>query len=51
MTKIPFPPPISVEWDESKNQANIQKHRISFVTAALVFADNDRIDIMMRFTV
>ena len=44
MTKIPFSPPISVEWDASKNQANIQKHRISFATAALVFADNDRIE-------
>ncbi|MCR5824265.1 MAG: BrnT family toxin [Lachnospiraceae bacterium] len=33
-----------VEWDENKNQINIQKHGISFETAALVFADDDRIE-------
>ncbi len=32
-----------VEWDENKNQINIQKHGISFDTAALVFADDERI--------
>lgn len=26
-------------WDESKNRANLRKHRISFETAALVFDD------------
>ena len=26
-------------WDPSKNEANIQKHRISFEDAELVFAD------------
>jgi len=33
-----------VEWDDNKNQTNIKKHGISFVTAALVFADEDRIE-------
>lgn len=33
-----------VEWDENKNRANIQKHGISFETAALVFADEERIE-------
>lgn len=33
-----------VEWDENKNQSNIRKHGISFETAALVFADEDRIE-------
>ena len=34
-----------VEWDENKNQSNIKKHGISFETAALVFADEDRLEI------
>jgi len=33
-----------VEWDETKNQQNIKKHGISFQTAALVFADEERIE-------
>ena len=33
-----------VEWDDSKNQINIRKHGISFETAALVFADEERIE-------
>lgn len=33
-----------VEWDENKNQLNIRKHGISFQTAALVFADEERIE-------
>ena len=33
-----------VEWDENKNQQNIRKHGISFQTAALVFADEKRIE-------
>ena len=33
-----------VEWDETKNQRNIEKHGISFETAALVFADEERIE-------
>jgi len=33
-----------VEWDDNKNQTNIKKHGISFETAALVFADVDRIE-------
>ena len=35
---------ILVEWDENKNQINIKKHGISFETAALVFADEERIE-------
>lgn len=30
------------EWDEEKNVINIEKHKISFETAALVFNDLDR---------
>lgn len=33
-----------VEWDDNKNQMNIRKHGISFETAALVFADEERIE-------
>ena len=33
-----------VEWDDYKNQINIRKHGISFETAALVFADEERIE-------
>ncbi len=33
-----------LEWDENKNRINIRKHGISFETAALVFADADRIE-------
>ena len=33
-----------VEWDDNKNQINIKKHGISFETAALVFADEERIE-------
>jgi uncharacterized DUF497 family protein len=33
-----------VEWDDNKNQLNIRKHGISFATAALVFADEERIE-------
>ena len=35
---------VIVEWDDNKNQINIQKHGISFDTAALVFADEERIE-------
>ncbi len=35
---------IEVEWNETKNKNNIKKHGISFETAALVFADADRIE-------
>lgn len=35
---------ILVEWDDNKNKTNIQKHGISFETAALVFADEERIE-------
>ena len=33
-----------VEWDDNKNRINIRKHGISFATAALVFADEERIE-------
>ena len=33
-----------VEWDNNKNLINIKKHGISFDTAALVFADEERIE-------
>ncbi len=35
---------VSVEWDENKNAINIKKHGLSFETAALVFADENRIE-------
>ena len=35
---------VLVEWDDNKNRINIQKHGISFETAALVFADEERIE-------
>ena len=35
---------VLVEWDENKNKINIQKQGISFETAALVFADEERIE-------
>ena len=39
---------ILVEWDENKNQVNTRKHGISFQTAALVFADEERIEYLDR---
>lgn len=35
---------VLVEWDDNKNRINIQKHGISFETASLVFADDQRIE-------
>ena len=32
------------EWDEVKEQKNIEKHGIDFETAALVFGDENRIE-------
>ena len=32
------------EWDEDKNKLNRQKHNIDFNDAALVFADENRIE-------
>lgn len=32
------------EWDEVKEQKNIEKHGINFETAALVFGDENRIE-------
>jgi uncharacterized protein len=31
------------EWDESKNQANVEKHGISFSVAQFAFADSKRL--------
>ena len=31
------------EWDPKKNKANIKKHGMDFETAALVFADENRL--------
>lgn len=33
------------EWDDEKEKINIAKHGIDFSTAALVFEDNDRIEV------
>ena len=35
---------VLVEWDDHNNQINIKKHGISFETAAMVFADEERIE-------
>ena len=35
---------IVVEWDDNRNSINKNKHGISFETAALVFADEERIE-------
>ena len=35
---------INVEWDDKKAAINKQKHGISFDTAAMVFADENRIE-------
>lgn len=34
---------ISFEWDDSKNEINIDKHNLSFEIAQLAFADHKRI--------
>lgn len=33
------------EWDEEKAERNVQKHHISFQTAAKVFLDENRIEL------
>lgn len=33
------------EWDDKKEEANIRKHGIDFSTAALVFNDENRLDL------
>jgi len=35
---------IGIEWDENKNNQNIQEHRLSFEVAQYVFADQERIE-------
>lgn len=37
------------EWHEQKNRLNLQKHRISFEMAVLVFADPLHVSIQYRF--
>lgn len=39
------------EYDEEKNRKNIEKHGISFKTAARIFFDYDRIEFLMKKTV
>ena len=34
----------SIEWDESKNEENKRKHKISFQAAQYVFSDPNRIE-------
>ncbi len=36
---------IYVEWDENKSKKNLRDHKISFETAAMVFADDFRIEL------
>lgn len=33
--------PITIEWDDSKNRANLKKHGVSFDEAASVFSDEN----------
>lgn len=35
---------VAVEWDDYKNRLNIEKHKINFETAALVFSDVNRVE-------
>ena len=37
---------IEFEWDEAKAKSNLQKHKVSFLTAAAIFAEErlERID-------
>lgn len=37
------------EWDEEKNNKNIEKHHISFRTAAYVFMDDNRLELYDDF--
>lgn len=37
---------LKFEWDEEKNALNIRKHSLSFMLAMLVFADEDRLEII-----
>ena len=39
------------EYDDEKNRKNIEKHGISFKTAARIFFDYDRIEFLMKKTV
>ena len=36
---------VALEWDDQKNEINKEKHGISFLTAAYVFADENRIEL------
>ena len=36
---------LSVEWDARKNSLNIKKHNIDFKDAALIFSDENRVEI------
>lgn len=41
---------MAFEYDEQKNRINLQKHGISFKSAARVFFDYDRIEFLMMNT-
>ncbi|MBQ7040475.1 BrnT family toxin [Candidatus Saccharibacteria bacterium] len=36
---------LSIEWDAQKNSLNIKKHHINFKDAALIFFDENRVEI------
>lgn len=40
---------LKFEWDQEKNLINQKKHKISFETAAYVFADKNYIKLYMSF--
>lgn len=40
---------VEFEWDESKAALNWQKHRVDFHDAAMVFVDENRIEIFDEF--
>lgn len=39
---------MNFEWDDNKNRTNLQKHGISFQTAAMVFTDPMQVSIQDR---
>jgi hypothetical protein len=39
------------EWDENKNERNLEKHGLSFETASLVFDDPNALSIPDRFLI
>ena len=43
--------PLQFEWDEEKAALNLKKHGVRFETAALVFCDENRIELSTLSTV